>query len=91
MKNPRIAEVLAPLKASLEAERDEILAASAPLREKRDALVAKIQPLEAQLRDVDDQITAIEQPKLREVGNELAGIARQLGAITLKNGPEDVE
>lgn len=87
-KNPRIAEVLAPLRAQLEAERDEILRASAPLHERRQALLDKIQPLEAQLKAVEDEIDRIEQPAIRNVGNELAAIERQLGAVTLVNeGP----
>lgn len=85
MKNPRLAEVLAPFRTQLEEERAGILAHSASLHEQRNTLLATIQPLEAQLKEVDDQIDAIEQPKLREVGNELAAIARQLGATTLTN------
>lgn len=86
-KNPRVAEALAPLRAQLEAERDTILKQSAALHAKRAELVAQIQPLEAKLREVDAAIDKIEQPRLREVGNELAAIARQLGAKTLTNGP----
>jgi uncharacterized coiled-coil DUF342 family protein len=84
-KNPRIAELLLPLKDTLEQERDAILAKVAPLKAQREVLVARIQLLEAELKVVDDQIVALEQPKLREIGNELAAIARQLGAITMKN------
>lgn len=87
-KNPRVAEALAPLKLQFEAEKAEILFQSAPLHEQRESLVAKIQPLEAALRNVDAQIDAIENPRLRNVGNELAAIARQIGAITLVNDGE---
>jgi septal ring factor EnvC (AmiA/AmiB activator) len=86
MKNPRIAETLQPLKDQLEAERASLQEQLEPLQAARAALLAKLQPLEAELRAIDAQITAIEQPKMREIGNELAAIARQLGAVTLVNG-----
>ena len=84
-KNPRVAEFLRPLREQLETERDLIVAQAAPLKARREELVARIQPLEAQLKEIDDQIVAIEQPKLREIGNELAAIARQTGAVSLRN------
>lgn len=83
-KNERVAEMLAPLKAKLEAQRAEILAKSAPLHERREALVAQIAPLEAELRRVNAEIKAVEQPALRDIGNELASIARAIGATSLK-------
>lgn len=88
-KNPRIVEALRPLKEQLEAEKQAILARSAPLHAQRTALIEQLQPLEAQLRDVDARIHAIEQPKLREVGNELAAIARQEGSLTLSTAPAE--
>lgn len=85
MKNKELAAALAPRQAALDAERDALLAQIAPLHEQRDALIAQIQPLEAQLRKVQQQIKAIEQPRLRDIGNELAAIARALGARSLVN------
>lgn len=85
-KNPRVAEALLPLKQQLEAEREAILAQSAPHHEHRRVVVEQIQALEVKLREIDDAITAIEVPRLRAVGNELAAIARQIGpTITLQN------
>ena len=85
MKNEKLAKVLEPRIAELEATRKDVLAKSAKLHEQRKALLAKIQPLEAELREVNAKIKAVEQPAIREAGNELAAIARALGAKTLSN------
>jgi chaperonin cofactor prefoldin len=85
MKNEALAKVLAPRVAELEAQRDKVLADVAPLHAKREALLVQIQPLEAELREVNAAIKQAEQPALRDVGNELAAIARALGAKTLVN------
>lgn len=87
-KNQRVLEALRPLKASLQQERDALLARSEPLHRRREEILARLQPLEAELRDVDVQISEIEVPALRDLGNELAAIARQEGAITMFNGEE---
>lgn len=73
------------LLAKLEAERDDIKARVAPLQAEYDAIVAKIQPLEAQAREVRSRIKEIEQDRLKDVCNEIAGIYRAKGAFTLKN------
>ena len=44
-KNPRIVEALRPLKEQLEAEKQAILARSAPLHAQRTALIEQLQPL----------------------------------------------
>lgn len=69
----------------LEAERDSILEKSKTLHEQRAAVVAKIQPLEVELRGVDKAIKTIEQPRLAELGRTIAAVHRALGAKTLKN------
>lgn len=61
---------------ALEEERASILKGLAPLHAKRDALIAQIQPLEEELRAVQKEIKAVEQPKLREIGNQIAAIVR---------------
>lgn len=86
LKNPRIVEALAPLKKQLEEEKYELEQQLAPLREARQNLVDVIQPYELQLQQIDAKITELEVPRLRQIGNELAAIARQEGAITLSNG-----
>lgn len=89
-KNPRVIEALLPLKAQLEEERAALVAKCEPLHAQRLALVARIQALEAELKPVDDAIDTIENPRLREIGNELAAIARQIApsVVTLQNDGE---
>lgn len=90
MKNALVAQTLAPLKAQLTEQRDAILEALKPLQAERDAILAEMEPLQARLRAVDARIDAVERPvggvALREIGNNLAAIARHEGAITLENG-----
>lgn len=81
-KNARIAAQLAPLKAELEATKAAILADLAPHYAHREALLAQIQPLEAKLREVNQAIKMGEAP-LHAIGNELAQIARTIGATSL--------
>jgi chromosome segregation ATPase len=69
----------------LEGDREALLKKSAPLRERRDALDEQIQPLLAEQRDLNKKIHAIERPKLGEIDNELAGLARAMGARSLAN------
>lgn len=86
MKNPRVAEALLPLKAELEAEQEQILNSTRSLHEQRSALVAQIQELEAKLSPINDEITRLEVPRLQQIGNELAAIARQIGpTVTMTN------
>lgn len=75
---------LVAVEVALIAKRDAILKKSAPLHKARGRLVPKIQDLERELASIDAEIKAIEQPKLRDVGNALANIARARGAITMK-------
>lgn len=72
-------ESLTHLKAArkaLEEERAKILSQLAPLHARRDALIAQMQPMEKELREVQAQIKSVEQPKLREIGNQIAAIVR---------------
>lgn len=89
-KNPRVIEALLPLKAQLEAEREAILERVRPLHEQRAALLAEIHAKEAALRPIEAAIDALEIPRLRELGNELAAIARQIAptVVTLQNEGE---
>jgi len=70
----------------LEAEKAAIRAESAPLRAARDKLLAKIQPLEAQERELIKQIHAIERPRLAEIDNQLGGLAKAMGGKQLSDG-----
>lgn len=78
-------DTLRRMRDELTAKREALEAELAPVRAEREALVAKIQPLEADLRAVDARIKAAEPP-IRKIAQELAEIARVLGAKTLRNG-----
>ena len=69
--------------ASLQDERAALLAKSAPQRKKRDELLAKLQPLEDELRTVNAKIKDIHGNKLFELDNEIGAVQRGLGAKTL--------
>jgi len=85
----RVATQLDKLRATLEAERDEVQRNVAPLYKRREALVKKIQPLEDELRKLDEEIKAVEKP-LYEISSGLATLARAGGARILANGTEIV-
>lgn len=76
-KNKPIDHLLNARKA-LEEERAEVLKDLAPLHARRDALMAQIQPLENELREVQKKIKAVEQPRLRELGNQIAAVVRAI-------------
>jgi uncharacterized coiled-coil DUF342 family protein len=69
----------------LEAEKQRILDSLTPEYTERDELNAKMQPLEARMREVQKVIKEKERP-LREIGNSIAEIHRVKGAKTLRNG-----
>ena len=78
-------ETLKGLRDELTVKQDAIEVGLATARAKREALVAQVQPIEAELRIVNAEIKAGEVP-LHDIGNQLAEIARVLGAKTLRNG-----
>lgn len=69
----------------LQAEKAEIVAAAAPIREKRDAVAAKAHALEAEMRELAQQLFAIERPRLAELDNQISGLAIALGAKRLSD------
>lgn len=71
---------------SLQKEREEILAKSAPLRKDRDAIMTKIQPFEDQARAIALKIKEIESPRLAEIDNQISAIARATGGTFLSDG-----
>lgn len=71
---------LAAARKRLEAEKAALLQKTAELRAKRDALNAEIEPKKAELRELTKQIRAAEQPRLGVVENQLAALARAMGA-----------
>lgn len=81
-KNALVEAQLAPLRADLEARRAQITKELEPLYAQRDALLVKMAPLDAELRAVQAQIKPAEVP-LREIGSNLAAIARSIGSTSL--------
>lgn len=79
-------EKLKGVLAELEIEKAGILSKSKPFHDKRAELVAKIQPLEAEMRAVDVEIKKLERPRLPEVCREIAQVHRALGAKSIKVG-----
>jgi uncharacterized coiled-coil DUF342 family protein len=81
---------MAEAKSKLEKLREELLAdrknvtdKSAPHRAERDRLLKKIQPLEDELRVVNQKIKKIEQPALGEIDTQIGKIAVALGGRSL--------
>jgi hypothetical protein len=64
----------------LKSEKAAIQERSAGLRSEREALRQKVAPLEAEMRDLDKQIKAIEGPRLFDIDNQIAALARAMGA-----------
>ena len=86
-ENSKMTETLKGLQAELEEQIAGNKEKLRPLLESRDALVAKIQPLEKELQELDKQIYDTEQDlKIRDVGNQYAEVCRVLGAKSLRNG-----
>jgi uncharacterized protein YaaN involved in tellurite resistance len=84
-KTTKVSTQLDNLRRQLETDRDEILRVTASLYREREKLVAKIQPLELELRAVDDKIKDAEKP-MYDIGNGLAQLARAGGAKIITNG-----
>lgn len=63
------------------AERDAILAKSAPLRQQREDILAKARKIEQTAASVTEKIRSVEAP-LYELHNEIARISRALGGKT---------
>lgn len=75
----------AKMRSDLEVERTSLLHQSAPHRKHREDLLAKIQPLEAQLREVDGRIKEIERPRLAEIDGQLGKLAVAMGGKAMNN------
>lgn len=70
---------LSALKKKLEAQKKAIESESAPLRAERAELLKKLQPLELELKRLNEEIIAIERPRLPAICQEISGIARAMG------------
>ena len=69
----------------LMAEKAALRAKSEPLRKKRDDVLAKMRPLEAQAAKIAEEYLAIERPRLSEIDAQLAAIARACGGKSLNS------
>lgn len=78
-------ETLQAHRAELEAQVAEHERALQPLYAERDAIVAEMQALELKLREVHGRIKPAEAP-LKAARQELAEVARVLGARSVRNG-----
>lgn len=71
------------LLSELKSERDAIAQKSTPLRKKRDELRASIQPTEAQIYELSQQIKSIEGDSLVILDKQIGQLHRSLGAKSL--------
>jgi predicted nucleic acid-binding Zn-ribbon protein len=62
----------------LVAEKKEITDKSYPLREEREGIITRVRAVEAELKKIDDEIASIEKPRLFDLDNEIAALARML-------------
>ena len=67
------------------AEKEAIVAKSAPLRAKRDVLLAKMRPMVEEENALIKQYLEIEKP-LTELNNRMSVIARAAGGKSLNDG-----
>lgn len=88
---PTTRDLLLARKKELEAEVASIKAASGPVRKFRDELQAKLQPMEAKLREMNGEIKRIEQPALSNAEMELAALARALGSKSMQAAAADAK
>lgn len=84
-KIDKIHAELGKLLPELELQKAEVLDSLKAEYAERDALIAKIQPLEAELYAVQQRIKKGEKP-LREIGLSIAEVHRVKGARSLRNG-----
>jgi hypothetical protein len=75
MASEKTRKLLEKHRDELKAEIDAIEAKSGPLRDK---------PIEDQMRELADQIKALEQPHLYDLKMDYAEVCRSLGARSLK-------
>jgi len=64
----------------LKKEKASIEAKTAPLKKERDALVRRYLALQAQAKELTSQINKVELPRLFHIDNQIAGLARAMGA-----------
>jgi vacuolar-type H+-ATPase subunit E/Vma4 len=70
-------------KEALEKRKAEILAETAPIRARKDALQRRIQILQEEVDQYVKEIVAIENPDLFVIDQEIAVIARQMSGYKM--------
>ena len=68
---------------ALQNEKAKLVERAAPLRKQREELLVKIQPLEAELRAVNEAIQKVEMPRMAELKSQIAGLAKAMGGKTM--------
>jgi chromosome segregation ATPase len=68
------------------AEKRELEAIVGPLRDKRDAVIAKMVPLEKEAAEIAEQIKA-HMPRMSEIDKRLSQLSRQLGHARVGGAP----
>lgn len=71
-KHPELEAML----AKLVAERDAIMATTADKRAKRTALYEKLKPIQDEVRALEKEIHAAEQPKLNDLNRQIVGLQK---------------
>jgi predicted nuclease with TOPRIM domain len=64
-------------------EKEALVAKAKPFRDERDRLRAQMAPLEEKEREAIKKYRAIEQPRMAEIDNQLAALARATGGRSL--------
>lgn len=85
--NDQVRELL----AALTTQRAELAAKSQPLRDKRTQIQEQIAPLDASVRELTDQIAAIEGADLVILDKQIGQLHRALGARSLSAAPMGAE
>lgn len=67
---------------SMQEEKAALLLKSAPFRKKREDLLKKLQPMEAELRQVNEQIKSIEGATLFDLDQQIGALTRSLKTTT---------
>ena len=86
MSSSKYPELTAVLNA-LAAERKAILDRTASLRAEHDKILTDIAPLLARARELEKAFRAVEMPRLGEIDNQVAALAKVLGARAVGTEP----
>lgn len=76
---------------ALRAQKEKLLVETAPIREKRELLLASIQPVEDEIRALGNELKTY-NPRLAELDNQISALARAMGGRRMSDGePQPVE